>query len=75
MDNTPTGLAARQAFSVAYAAAFCAALLLHCLQIIAKGVPEDAMQGIPDKQVPLPDTLLSMQSMYNSTGSKVRWCG
>lgn len=29
------------------------------------------MQGVPDKQVPLPDTLLNFQYMYNSTGSKV----
>jgi hypothetical protein len=41
------------------------------LQIIGKGVPEDAMQGIPDKQVPLPDELVNFQYMYNSTGSKV----
>jgi hypothetical protein len=40
-------------------------------QIIGKGVPEDAMQGIPDKQVPLPDELVNFQYMYNSTGSKV----
>lgn len=43
-----------------------------CAQVIGKGVPEDAMQGIPDKQVPLPDSLNNFQYMYNSTGSKVR---
>jgi hypothetical protein len=30
------------------------------------------MHGIPDRQVPLPDSLLNFQYMYNSTGSKVR---
>jgi hypothetical protein len=44
---------------------------LDVLQVIGKGVPEDAMQGIADKQVPLPDTMMNFQYMYNSTGSKV----
>lgn len=45
---------------------------LRVLQVIGKGVPEDAMQGIANKQVPLPDTMMNFQYMYNSTGSKVR---
>jgi hypothetical protein len=44
---------------------------LCVLQVIGKGVPEDAMQGISDKQVPLPDAMMNFQYMYNSTGSKV----
>lgn len=43
-----------------------------CSQVISKGVPDDAMQGISGRQVPLPDSLLNFQYMYNSTGSKVR---
>lgn len=50
----------------------CRVVLCHCVQIIGKGVPEDAMAGVPDKQVPLPDELVNFQYMYNSTGSKVR---
>lgn len=30
------------------------------------------MPGIPDKQVPLPDTLLHFNNLLSSTGSKVR---
>lgn len=42
------------------------------MQIIAKGVPEDAMPGIADRQVPLSDSMVHFNNMYNSTGSKVR---
>ncbi len=41
------------------------------LQVLAKGVPEDAMPGIKDKQVPLPDSLNNFNGLYNSQGSKV----
>lgn len=44
------------------------------LQVIGKGVPDDAMPGIPDKQVPLPDTLNNFNGLYNSQGSKVNPC-
>lgn len=41
-------------------------------QVLSKGVPDDAMPGIRDKQVPLPDTLNNFNGLYNSQGSKVR---
>lgn len=41
-------------------------------KVLSKGVPEDAMPGIKDKQVPLPDTLNNFNGLYNSQGSKVR---
>lgn len=40
-------------------------------QVIAKGVPEEAMPGIAERQVPLPDSLLNFNGLYNSQGSKV----
>lgn len=48
-------------------------LKLSLMQIIGKGVPEDAMPGIKDKQVPLPDSMVHLNNMYNSTGNKVNW--
>jgi hypothetical protein len=45
------------------------------LQVIAKGVPEEAMPGIAEKQVPLPDSLNNFNGLYNSQGSKVRQKG
>eukprot|EP00879_Flechtneria_rotunda_P006871 GHRR01007216.1.p1 GENE.GHRR01007216.1~~GHRR01007216.1.p1 ORF type:complete len:295 (+),score=86.84 GHRR01007216.1:1136-2020(+) len=41
-------------------------------KVIAKGPPEDALPGIKDKQVPLPDSLNNFNGLYNSTGTKVR---
>lgn len=41
-------------------------------KVIAKGVPEEAMPGIAERQVPLPDSLLNFNGLYNSQGSKVR---
>lgn len=41
------------------------------LQVIGKGVPEDAMAGLPDRQVPCPDELVEFRYMWNSSGSKV----
>lgn len=41
------------------------------MQVLSKGVPEDAMPGIKDKQVPLPDSLNNFNGLYNSQGSKV----
>ena len=43
-------------------------------QVLEKGMPEDAMPGIKDKQVPLPDDCKAIPGLFNSQGVKVTSC-
>ena len=41
-------------------------------QVLAKGVPEDALPGIAGRQVPLADEVTMIPGLLNSQGTKVR---
>ena len=43
------------------------------IQVLEKGVPEEALPGIVGKQVPLLEDCKSISGLLNSQGVKVRW--
>ncbi|GAX73072.1 hypothetical protein CEUSTIGMA_g525.t1 [Chlamydomonas eustigma] len=41
-------------------------------KVLEKGVPEDAIPGVKEKQIPLSDDITSIPALLNSQGAKVR---